>query len=191
MDFCIIDKRIDIEIDGNQHYDDIKIVESDKRRNIYLEELGWDIIRIRWSEYQLLDKISKVEYIDNITYYINGLIEEKPIFKIIDKNNYCICGSIIHRKSKSCIDCCKISQRKVERPSQEELLKSIEETNYVITGKKYGVSDNCIRKWVKHYKNKLKTNNNKLIYSIMKTIINTSSSSSSSRSIKSEVRSCS
>jgi very-short-patch-repair endonuclease len=56
LDFCILDKKIDIEVDGSQHYLDNKIIESDKRRNKYLEDLGWDIIRIKWSEYQLLNK---------------------------------------------------------------------------------------------------------------------------------------
>ena len=33
--------------------------------------------------------------------------------------------------------------------SSNELLKDIENIGYVGTGKKYGVSDNCIRKWLK------------------------------------------
>jgi len=41
-------------------------------------------------------------------------------------------------------------RRKVKnRPSTEQLLKEIEETNYCAVGKKYGVSDNAIRKWLK------------------------------------------
>jgi len=44
----------------------------------------------------------------------------------------------------------RINQRKVKnRPSYEQLLNEIEELGYVGTGKKYGVSDNAIRKWVK------------------------------------------
>ena len=38
-----------------------------------------------------------------------------------------------------------------ERPNLEELKKCISEFGYVKTGKKYGVSDNCIRKWLKKY----------------------------------------
>ena len=42
------------------------------------------------------------------------------------------------------------SKRKVkDRPSREQLLKEIEDTNYCTVGKKYGVSDNAIRKWIK------------------------------------------
>jgi hypothetical protein len=41
--------------------------------------------------------------------------------------------------------------RKVERPSYEELLWELEETSYCAVGRKYGVSDNAIRKWVAQY----------------------------------------
>lgn len=151
LDFCILDKKIDIEIDGEQHYLDVKIIESDKRRNKYLEELGWDIIRIRWADYKLLDGLSKKEYINNLISYINGLIENKPTFEIPDRNKYCKCGKIIYKDSKSCMECYSIRQRKVDRPSLEQLLIDIKNTNYVLTGKKYGVSDNAIRKWIKKY----------------------------------------
>lgn len=41
--------------------------------------------------------------------------------------------------------------RKVERPPYDQLLREIEETSYVAVGRKYGVSDNAIRKWVGWY----------------------------------------
>lgn len=43
------------------------------------------------------------------------------------------------------------NQRKVERPPYNDLLKMVEEIGYVATGKKYGVSDNTIRKWIRMY----------------------------------------
>lgn len=43
-------------------------------------------------------------------------------------------------------------QRKVERPSFEKLKEDIEKLGYLGTGRKYGVSDNAIRKWEKNYK---------------------------------------
>lgn len=66
LDFCVIDKKIDIEIDGDQHYLDKKIVESDKKRNEFLEEKGWEVIRIRWSEYQKMNDVSKRNLIEEI-----------------------------------------------------------------------------------------------------------------------------
>ena len=83
---------------------------------------------------------------------------------------YCpICGDIVkgnNRKycSHSCLWVAKrklnknnldgIHLRKVERPPYRELLLDIKNLGYVGTGKKYGVSDNAIRKWVKFYKNR-------------------------------------
>jgi hypothetical protein len=44
-----------------------------------------------------------------------------------------------------------IKNRKTDRPEYEVLLKEIDELGYSATGRKYGVSDNSIRKWVKYY----------------------------------------
>jgi hypothetical protein len=43
------------------------------------------------------------------------------------------------------------SSRKVERPSYDVLMQEIAETSFLAVGKKYGVSDNAVRKWVKTY----------------------------------------
>ena len=73
------------------------------------------------------------------------------ITKEIENKDFCKCGSSKWKTSKSCVNCSKNLQRKVERPSLELILKDIKETNYVLTGKKYGVSDNTIRKWIRQY----------------------------------------
>ena len=44
-----------------------------------------------------------------------------------------------------------INNRKIERPSYKQLLDEIKEFGYCGTGRKYGVSDTAIRKWVKNY----------------------------------------
>lgn len=44
------------------------------------------------------------------------------------------------------------SLRKVERPDMDTLLNDINEMGYSATGRKYGVSDNAVRKWIKRYK---------------------------------------
>jgi len=41
--------------------------------------------------------------------------------------------------------------RRVERPDYATLILEIEQTNYSSVARKYGVSDNSIRKWVKYY----------------------------------------
>lgn len=64
--------------------------------------------------------------------------------------NVCDCGSLILKGSKSCIKCKGLKKRKVNRPPMEILLKDIDELGYRATGRKYGVSDNAIRKWIKN-----------------------------------------
>jgi 5-methylcytosine-specific restriction endonuclease McrA len=46
----------------------------------------------------------------------------------------------------------KYKTRKVNRPSKEILEKEVKENTMVSLGKKYGVSDNAVRKWCKSYK---------------------------------------
>ena len=41
--------------------------------------------------------------------------------------------------------------RRAERPPRDELLREIAATSYSAVGRKYGVSDNAIRKWVRQY----------------------------------------
>ena len=149
LDFCIPEKKIDIEIDGCQHYLDEKIKISDEIRNKFLMEQGWDIIRIIWSDYQKMDSESKLKFIRELKEYINGLVQNKHTIVIKDKQ-ICDCGKKKYRYSKKCQDCSIIERRIVERPNIEILLKEIDEMGYCATGRKYGVSDNTIRKWSKN-----------------------------------------
>ena len=43
------------------------------------------------------------------------------------------------------------ASRKVERPPYEQLLQDLQETSYLAVGRKYGVSDNAVRKWILFY----------------------------------------
>ena len=45
--------------------------------------------------------------------------------------------------------------RKVKRPPRDQLLREISATSYVAVARKYGVSDNAIRKWVRFYENEI------------------------------------
>ena len=68
------------------------------------------------------------------------------------------CNKKITKGSTRCSSCAskKFNKRKVKnRPSLETLLEDLKTLPYTKVGKKYGVSDNCIRKWIKQYqKNK-------------------------------------
>ena len=82
---------------------------------------------------------------------------EEKIKIIEERKKKEICPDCNSKKSLKAIRCKKCSDkhkgyncRKVKnRPSNEILKKEVEESSYVSVGKKYGVSDNTIRKWLK------------------------------------------
>ncbi len=90
LDFAIIDLKLDIEIDGQQHFRDDDSINHDKIRNEYLIKNGWKIYRIAWVQMNAnpkkeIDKFLK--YIDNIDneeshyYEISDIvIKRKPKF---------------------------------------------------------------------------------------------------------------
>jgi PHP family Zn ribbon phosphoesterase len=94
----------------------------------------------------------------------------KNISKYDEKSKKCenlSCGSMIRNKNRFCLSCWKeirkgniendstleiiSKRRKVERPPYIQLISEVDELGYSATGRKYGVSDNSIRKWLKYY----------------------------------------
>lgn len=66
---------------------------------------------------------------------------------------YCECGKEIWKGSLKCNKCASIENgykcRKVkERPSKDKLTEEIANSSFLEVGRKYGVSDNAIRKWL-------------------------------------------
>lgn len=59
------------------------------------------------------------------------------------------CGRKVSRKQTMCLSCAMKKRRAVERPSKEQIIAEVKEFGYVGTGKKYGVTDNTIRKWLR------------------------------------------
>ncbi len=122
-------------------------------------------------------KISKNNNKKNINWWEDFIISNERIKKIFDydipdirsqfsltKSNYLNfckkCGKEFNgtnSKARYCsIECRNFSKIKIERPSKEELFKMIDDMSYVAIGKKYCVSDNTVRKWIKYYNAKEK-----------------------------------
>lgn len=100
--------------------------------------------------------------------------EEIPIrFKKLNKElSYkCIdCGIPVSKNNQRCILCYKKLQRK-NRPSREELKQLIRNESFLSIGKKFGVSDNAIRKWCDDYNlPRRKTEINKINEEVWKTM---------------------
>ncbi len=71
----------------------------------------------------------------------------RPRFR---RQRYCsrACGTRAPKPSRGVP---KPEQRRVERPPYDRLSREIAETSYRAVGRRYGVSDNAIRKWVRQY----------------------------------------
>ena len=72
LDFYNEDLMKYVEIDGEQHYSEY-MIEHDIERTLYLENLGWKGIRIRWSEYQKLNFENKKIKIQEIKEFLMPL----------------------------------------------------------------------------------------------------------------------
>lgn len=109
LDFAFVNEGIDLEIDGDQHFLDQKIADSNKNRDIFLEENGWKVIRILWSDYKRMKIDEREIFIKDLIEYIKGNKDNLP--KIVDNKNYCTCGKEIEKRSKLC-NKCEILRRK-------------------------------------------------------------------------------
>lgn len=77
-----------------------------------------------------------------------------PVRQNKSPDNYCLrCKKKISSTARYCRDCYAYSNRKVNRPSKEELYSFlvINKGNFTLAGKKYGVSANSVKKWCRNY----------------------------------------
>lgn len=149
IDFLLLEIKLIIEIDGSQHYRDDKSIQHDLIRDEYFINEGFRIYRIKWVD---VCKNADKEINELLTFIEN--IESKDIRRYdindINKKALCNCGNEKSRQSNMCISCKNKKSRKVERPNIDTLMNDIKNMGYSATGRKYGVSDNTIRKWIKY-----------------------------------------
>lgn len=68
-----------------------------------------------------------------------------------EAHRYCSRRCSVHAPKIGQRGVAKSRLRRVERPPRDQLLAELEATSYVAVGRKYGVSDNAVRKWVRFY----------------------------------------
>lgn len=74
LDFAWPDKKTYLEIDGEQHYSDKRILEHDILRTERLKSDGWKCLdRIRWSKYKKLSKEEQEKFVLDLISKINNL----------------------------------------------------------------------------------------------------------------------
>lgn len=80
----------------------------------------------------------------------NSYIKKEKESKI----SYCKeCGAVISNTTENslCFNCAMKERRVTERPDATTLAQEIIESNFSAVGRKYGVTDNAIRKWCTSY----------------------------------------
>ena len=86
---------------------------------------------------------------------VRNLIQKHQIEKFYIKEKrlqYCLdCGAPIDNGAVRCRSCANVKNQVCSRPSREELKELIRNESFTAIGKKYGVSDNAIRKWCDAY----------------------------------------
>lgn len=68
LDFANVKEKLYFEIDGEQHYNDKRIVEHDIKRTQKLNEMGWTCFRLRWSHFQKLNEEEKKQKVLEIRF---------------------------------------------------------------------------------------------------------------------------
>lgn len=153
IDFAFINERVAVEFDGKCHFSyGNKRIQHDIKKDEFLNTKGWRIYRVPFFEIDTFD-------LKNLINFIGDTIISNNFNTLIKYNNYlercgtyCLCGKVKYHKSTLCQLCNSFKTRRVIRPSFEELINDVENLGYLGTGRKYGVSDNSIRKWIKFYK---------------------------------------
>lgn len=130
-DFANPKLKIDIEIDGEQHYVDSKIISHDKERNKKLESLGWKTIRIRWSLFKKLELEKRKEIVSDLLKYKDDTMEKLIIYSEIrdeEKRKEKERLRILHREKKiKELDLKKSERILLKKNKEEEKRKEKEE----------------------------------------------------------------
>ena len=96
--------------------------------------------------------LSMIYYLNRGDYHTlpNEIYPLRQIKDMKKQYHYCVdCGIELKTNSTRCVGCAHLAQRKIERPSREELKILIRSKPFTQIGKQFGVSDNSIRKWCK------------------------------------------
>jgi hypothetical protein len=159
---------IDVHLDNYERkankykFDSILLLENSKIKQLELELKKYEILEsIKNSDMQIeIEKTKQLEIQEKLKLLeLNKELEKNKSIQI-EKTKKCLdCSNLIEIKCKRCKICenkhrFKKAILESKRPSLEQLNKDLKILGtYVQVGIKYNVSDNCIRKWIKKYKN--------------------------------------
>lgn len=81
LDFAIVELKLDVEIDGQQHFRNPEAIKKDKERDDFLISNGWKIYRIAWIEMSN----NKKKEIEKFLNFIENIHDESSVFYDVDK----------------------------------------------------------------------------------------------------------
>ena len=150
--------------DINRRWTEHKSRAFDPNNNCYHKPLYLSMRKYGLEVFTLtiLEECSLEELNEREAYYIqqynslvpNGYnVSEQPM-QGLQKITYCKeCGQIISNNTKNnlCRQCYIRSTRKCEWPTKDELYDLLKHNSFCAVGRIFGVGDNAVRKWCKHY----------------------------------------
>jgi len=158
-----------LSVDNMKSYDDILVIGSSYNRGHLKRRLLADgLLSNICSECGLsgewngkpivlqldhINGISNDNRLDNLRLLCPNCHSQTDTFagRAMKSRHYCECGTEISKVSKVCSRCLGHQRRTCIRPDISELTTNISDLGYLQTGKKYGVSDTAIRKWIRSY----------------------------------------
>ena len=78
----LVNERVDLEIDGDQHKNDKRIIEHDIKRDAKSQEAGFVVYRIVWSDYQRLTYEEKEKFLGELKEFLLNVDNPVPEFVI-------------------------------------------------------------------------------------------------------------
>lgn len=146
IDFAFINEKLAVEIDGSQHLEEDR-KRRDKKKDALLLSKGWKVLRIAANEVThdgtkalktVLDMLEKP-----ITQYETvGILKAPKAYQKAVRGE----DGLTDKQRLNAFN-----QRRVERPSKEELWKLVKSTPFETIGRNYGVNGNSVKKWCKQY----------------------------------------
>lgn len=146
IDFAFVDLKVAVEIDGSQHLEDDR-KERDNKKDALLIENGWKVIRFTAKD--VLENLSMVSeklktfLTTDKKYEKVGILQTTKKYVKVERDEN---GRSQKEKERN------LKQRKVERPSKEDLWEMVKTKSFKQLGKEFGVSDKTIVKWCIYYK---------------------------------------
>ena len=146
IDFAFVDEKIAIEIDGSQHLEEER-KKRDEEKDALLISNGWKVLRIAAIEVirdgkKALNAVLEILGDSDRQYSKVGILKAPKTYEKPIRGE----DGLTDKQRENAIN-----QRKVDRPSKEQLWEMVSSMTFEDVGKKYNVSSKAIVKWCKWY----------------------------------------